>query len=183
MKRIGLLILILWASAAGAVEVHFDKTSGKVTGYSLSAVPPTNDTQKVILPGDSPPWPAPPGCPAGREQWTVVDTTTDPPQLRVNPALIFFLCEPVTSAADVQRVLSAHLTTLARGRDAIDLLTEGTTVLAILAVECPQPGISHECDGKRNWAQDTMAELKAIDAQRQALQAQAAQLIQAQGWE
>ena len=59
--------------------VHPDSNIKVPTDVRSITVPETSD---AIV------WPVPTGQTRGREQWTVVDTTTNPPSLKLNPGLI-----------------------------------------------------------------------------------------------
>lgn len=71
---------------------------------------------------DKIPWPVPVGKNSGHEQWTVVDTTTTPPTLKVNPKLVFEpdpdveLEKAVKAATTLEEIKSALLANVAAKR-------------------------------------------------------------------
>lgn len=167
---------------AVAAEIHYDSVTKQVLGFTLVPLPPAEGVSVLTVDYATPTWPPPPGCVVGDERWTLVDESTNPPSLRVNPNLIFFLCLPVETRADVWRVVSIRAAELLGDSDPVDFLEQGSMAMYVLAIECPQDGISQQCDEKRQWAQQKIADLHTVEQQRQDLIQQANEFINLMGW-
>ncbi|MEM4413038.1 MAG: hypothetical protein QXD59_02050 [Candidatus Caldarchaeum sp.] len=178
----GLAIAISFCVGALAAEIHYDSTTKQVLGFTLVPISPAEGVSVITVDYATPTWPPPSGCAVGDERWTLVDESTNPPSLRVNPDLIFFLCLPVRTRAEVWEVVSIRAAELLGNRDPVDLLEDGNKAMYILAVECPQAGISQQCDEKRQWAQQKIDELMIVEQQRRDLIQQANEFIDLMGW-
>ena len=76
----------------------------------------------------------------------MVDTSTSPPTLVLNPALKFFRCRAVTSAEDVDRVVAAIINTM---KDRVQSVPQGELPLDRLrGIEdeaCPPADVTADC--------------------------------------
>lgn len=96
---------------------------------------------EVAEPADAIAWPVPAGLSAGREAWSVVDTTTDPPTLALDPASadaaikaqvdeaarVDNLIDKLRTAtpAEIQDWMQTNVTDLASARNALTRLAIG----------------------------------------------------------
>jgi hypothetical protein len=91
-------------------------------------------------------WPIPGGCTSGRQEWTLLSFGGVLP-LRVNPALIFFRCQIVTSAASLQVVINTETDRLTATVEKADGRVRMIAILGFAEGQCNCTSITGgQCD-------------------------------------
>lgn len=129
-------------------------------------------------------WPAPSGCAKGDQKWSIVASSAIPPTFTLNPALKFFHCQIVSSAAEVDRVAEEEVVKLAgpRLQQQMKQMRQAIKLLDVLAVECPPGSTTTGCDTKRTKALTARTEMLNLDSQIEQIYSDATAFKTAQGW-
>lgn len=169
--------VILYKIPSGEVVEAFREPIPLQPGYGQVTVP---DADLVV-------WPVPSGCALGQKKWTIVDTSTTPPSFRLNPALKFFKCQPIASAADVDRVAGEEALKLGQGGGSTEIEKFRLGMWAHYMLDkdvtsCPSTDLTQACVDKRARATTIKDSLTALFDQIDQIYKDGAVFKAANGW-
>lgn len=163
-----LVVILLGASVAIGDVILYKVPSMEVVEAFREPIPmQPGYAQVTVSNADLIRWPAPSGCTSGDIRWTLVDTSVSPPTFALNPALKFFKCQTIATAADVDHVASEEALKLGRGGGSTETEKFRLGMWAHYMLDkdvtpCPPPDVTQVCVDKRARATSIKDSLIAV---------------------
>ena len=188
-----MILTVLFFSVSPVFASHYIYKTDDLSIDGFTTRPVLNLPGYGYLETDAmvPQWPNPDGCSSGRPEWSRVDQHPNPTSLVLKSGLLFFRCELVFSADDVDAIVDQRSKVLCDSLPQPDPLL--TQLLADIDRLCAADSTDQDCIDARTaytavqtararTSTDDPAEAKRVTEAIQTLHTEAATFKSAQGW-